>query len=843
MIQRLIILTTLLASLWNASAQVPDDLVPITDGYPVTPTAWFSMAHWPVWPPFPLKSIEGDEYYSPSWGADTIFVDDLLSTYNRFERNGINPWEPGDPVDTNAPMVLDVTNWPPPPDPQTDHTNLLIGIINVTNLSSGWYANLIIYNTTNTLAYEIVSSADVRAPLTNWHSEGVWSGIVSNTPAQVPWLDRTNQLFFRARVFDGSFSNGFPNNGSLVIQLANSGPLVGLINHVSNSIPTLASNFIVLHPPLWEVNLGYDASDYADETNWLTRWPSNNSILNVYGRSDTISNLCLSYSAVTNIDVHGWANLYDLEAWHCTNIVAQNVSNCPRLHRVCFESSGPLHGIQNDLDFTGSPAIADVRAALCGFHNVIWGPGGGTNVFHFCTHDSWANHYTEPTIVGMPFTNSPALRQLWCWTDGSFRAPVNLAYTNCPHLDSVQANNNWFQTINLYGQTNLTNAILKNCSITNIDVRGCTKLKLLDCTDNFMTSPAIDAALAALDSLGTSNGACSFTTYLYPGWNNGAPSSSGAASAANLRARGWSVGINDSATNVPAITQLFAAPASNGCTITWNTWNVPSDSRVYYGTNSATNLLLNLSQSINHTGVVTGLDLNTLYQYAVTSVSGTNSGSSPTNSFRTLGRGPNTNPITFVSLSSNVAMQCSVAGNATIKWLWGDGTSNVITSALSSVITNSFSTEAARTNRLVVDPEETLVTFGAACQDEGNHPTRLASITGLSNYPNMNGLFAYFTGLTNMSIAGLTNLGYVAAVATFPGEAQVNQWINDLNAAQASITTIPGAQAMCSPDTGNTFYVPIGTPLDVYSTNSSYSAQTNLINKRWYFYFGISNPQ
>jgi hypothetical protein len=806
---------------------LPDDLVAVgTNGYVTPPSAWFSMANWPVSPPCPINCWQGDEYWSPSFGADVIFVDDTLATWNRFTANGIDPWEPGDPIDTNGVASLDVTNWPPPPDPQTDHTNLLIGIIDVTNLVAGWYADLIVYNTTNTASYEILSSTNVLAAMTNWHSEGVWAGIVSNTPARVPWLERTNQLFFRARVFDGNFGNGFPQNGSLVIQLANSGSLVALVNGVSNSLPTLSSNFVVLHPPLYSVNMGWDTNDYfpyvgSCVTNYETTWPSNSHIINLYGRSDTISNLCLAYSGVTNIDVHGWANLYDLEAWHCTNLVAQNVTQCPKLYRVCFESPGDPFGVKNDLDFTGSTSITDVRAANAGWQNVIWGMDGGSNVFHYCTHNSWARRYTTPQMTGAPFLGCTSLRQLWNWADGSFPFALNLAYTNTPNLEFIQGYNNLYYALNLYGDTALTNIMVANCQMTNINIGGCSNLNYIEAYDNFLTSGNIDAILINLVNYGKSNGQV-YLQDIDPRWANGAPSSAGIAASVTLSNRHWIAKFNDPTATTPRVENVFTTPGSNDCTITWTTYNIASDSTVYYGTNTASSFSIDGTVVSSHSMTLTGLALDTVYRYSVASKNGSLVGRSSTNSFRTLGHGPNTNRIYFVTTSSNASMQAWLGGTGKMQWVWADGTTNTVTGTNNSHFTNLYSSAIARTNYLVVDPAESLIQFGVECQV--NPDVQLATVDGLTNYPNIEGLYFYYTGLTNLSLYGLTNLTYVAAVATAPPETQVNQWFIDIATAQASIGHITPEGWMCS-DSAMTFYAPSG-----YDTNSSYSYQTMMTN-------------
>lgn len=164
--------------------------------------------------------------------------------------------------------------------------------------------------------------------------------------------------------------------------------------------------------------------------------------------------------------------------------------------------------------------------------------------------------------------------------------------------------------------------------------------------------------------------------------------------------------------------------------------------------------------------------------------------------FTTLGAPANTSPIYFVSTCETVHMQISISASAIITWYWGDGVTN-------SSPSHTFSTAGPYNNYVIVDPAAALTGFGAACQ--GGASTTLSSVTGLTNYPALQDLYFYETGLTNLSLAGCSNLVYIALVGTSPSSTNENQWFNDLYASEPTMP--PGESVLCS-DTLHTFYFP-----------------------------------
>jgi hypothetical protein len=105
------------------------------------------------------------------------------------------------------------------------------------------------------------------------------------------------------------------------------------------------------------------------------------------------------------------------------------------------------------------------------------------------------------------------------------------------------------------------------------------------------------------------------------------------------------------------------------------------------------------------------------------------------------------------------------------------------------------------------------------------------AIGGLINYPRLEGLYAYLTQLTNVSLSGCTNLNYAALVGTSPTTSNANACFNDLALAQTNVSVIGANGAMCS-DPQRTFFCPSGVV-----DGGSATARAALANKLWQISF------
>jgi hypothetical protein len=227
---------------------LPTDLVPVQlSDVPRTVTSLFSLSRWPLWPPLPASCASSsfysgsDFYLSPSRHA--LFVDDRQPVALALAAAAASP-PSGDGTNNNGIGGGSGSAYGPLTDYSTNHTDLYLSILSATND----VAQLVLWNTSNAVPYEVLSSDCLTNALTNWISEGIWIGQPTNTPANIALGSRTNQLFFDAHVWSGAFDHGVPTNGQLFLQ-ANTNLIYAVINGVTTNQTPFYSNWFMLNPP------------------------------------------------------------------------------------------------------------------------------------------------------------------------------------------------------------------------------------------------------------------------------------------------------------------------------------------------------------------------------------------------------------------------------------------------------------------------------------------------------------------------------------------------------------------------------------------------------------------
>jgi hypothetical protein len=793
----------------------PDDLVSIaTNDVPTVVYAYWSLANWNQWGPCPDDCAPGYPlYYSPSDPNTNrvIYIDDRESGGSHADDDpSLPPGISGDSGDGEGDSGGDT------PSPLSFGTNLCLFL---SHPDSNWNAILTISNTVTGTPYEIIVSPIVTNALPTWVSAGVWPGAAGNTTPITVELPTNTAYFFDARIWTLSEFLTRPNDGQLLLLPSSTNAIQAMINGASNTYVPFASggsNYVLLdQTPLYSVNLGYDASDSgpSNATTYAT-W-TNQGIRGVIGFSATLTNFCLSYNPLTNLDVHGFTALQDLECWHCTNLLAANVTNCPSLERVCLEACD-LHGT---LYLSGDTNLQQLRAAFQGNYDVlqeiVFG-GAGPNIWHLCAHDNgFINNFN--------FTQFPNLNQFWFWQAGQSGPLILNATNSSTNLTSVQVYNegqnsypNAFTTADFHGQLNLNNVLIYGIpTLTNLNVSGCPNLIDLEAEGDALATGVPDAILASLAAYGLSGGSAFLT--------NSAPLSSPAGYTAlyQLQSRDWWVTLTPPPTGTPQITNVVSVASSNTATITWDT-DIQSDSSVCYGTTTSYSSSTNLSSpTTNHSVILSGLTTNTLYHFYVASATNGLTGITWDYEFTTTGP-PNTNAITFVTTSQTNTMQANVTGTANYVWQWADGWTDTNNPAP----THRFSSPGSHINTLVVSSAGALTVFGVGCQSSAS--TTLSSVSGLTNYPNLQDLYFYLTGITNVSLAGCSNLTHIALAGANVSSNEEDSWFNDLAAAQAAGKP-PGISAVCDGDYNYFFY-----PSSPGPTSGSYSNRLFLSGIGWF---------
>ena len=521
-------------------AAFPSDLVQITsDQVPRSCDSVYSMAYWPGWPPLPpcFAQVQGYTlYYSPSMSA--VFLDDRLVVGAAMMESSEPDWTPwalgGGGTNSYDPGV--------PLEPLNDWASS-----NGLYLTISFYTNsdipVTLHHATAGSIYEFLSSQSLTNPLANWASEGIWMAAAADLPVSIQRGTRTNQLFFQAHLWPGTFDHGSPRSDRLFVQ-ADTNVIYAVINGATNPVSPVYSNWFALEGPLYQVNLGYGANDAGFTNAWIQPFPAQG-IKQLVGFSTTCSNLCLCMNPIeSTLDVSGWPALQDLECWQCRNangLWHVNFTNCPNLARVCVEDCN----VWWSLDFTGCPKLGDVRSALNeNMHGLIFNAASKANVWHLCIRgDSGFDYPKDYDLTGFP-----QMRQLWMWS-GGFTHDLNYPAAGTPtKLESVQAANNAIPYADFTGQTNLQLVeIYDGGTLTNVNITGCSRLGLAYFNSEHLNQGAVDHILTNLVLTGITSGDDLTNTagdHLNPqAWTQGNtnPSPAGLAAAVTLSNRGWTV--------------------------------------------------------------------------------------------------------------------------------------------------------------------------------------------------------------------------------------------------------------------------------------------------------------
>jgi hypothetical protein len=190
---------------------------------------------------------------------------------------------------------------------------------------------------------------------------------------------------------------------------------------------------------------------------------------------------------------------------------------------------------------------------------------------------------------------------------------------------------------------------------------------------------------------------------------------------------------------------------------------------------------------------------------------------------------PNTNcvtgtaPIWFTNTQTTLRMQVYLAANYdAVTWYLGDGTK------VCGALEIDTYMPIGSSNCVVVDPPSALLAFGVAgpnCSGVGSPTTKLTSVWGLTNYPNLQQLYLYGTDLNYVSLAGCTNLTAIALTGTAPSSTNViSAWFTDLLDAQRNTTINSNKWFGCLNTDGGYFYYPATPGLNSDAT----AALTNL---------------
>lgn len=243
------------------------------------------------------------------------------------------------------------------------------------------------------------------------------------------------------------------------------------------------------------------------------------------------------------LDFTGFSSIEAIECFGCKSLQHVRVTDLPKLSRACFERCA-----LRELDLSGNPNLADLRAAFNAYTSITVGRGTGPNVWHWCTRDNPQLTQSFQDLM----TNFFLLRELYIWNDnqaGFFRC-------GSTSLTDVAAYRNHYTDGSVAQQDHLNYCFFQNNLLTNFNIDACPRLRQADFHDNRLSAETLDAILAQLDAGSPRLIAADLSL------NHGTPSATSLTHYSNLIARGANVLIdlpeaNDGRTEVPGGTNAI----------------------------------------------------------------------------------------------------------------------------------------------------------------------------------------------------------------------------------------------------------------------------------------------
>jgi archaellum component FlaG (FlaF/FlaG flagellin family) len=281
------------------------------------------------------------------------------------------------------------------------------------------------------------------------------------------------------------------------------------------------------------INIGYNAGDGGS---YAIPFVANQHVSKVRNLSLVKDNLevwCSSYNQLDTLIFDDFVVLDTVECFLSQTIKHVSLKNTPALTRLCLEDNN-----LSTLDISECTSLMDLRGAVNNYPTISFS-NSGEEIWHICVRDN--PQITNPNLFAN-LSQFPNIAELFIWNDnqsGTFR----LSQNHPTRFISLLANWNHYTRLDLRGS--LQNEAgdgeisFENNDLRSVDLEGCDQLKRILLTWNGIPSDTINKILRQVDEFGTSNGTLNLA-------GNRVPTEAGEIHLANLRARGWTVTVEQS---------------------------------------------------------------------------------------------------------------------------------------------------------------------------------------------------------------------------------------------------------------------------------------------------------
>lgn len=282
------------------------------------------------------------------------------------------------------------------------------------------------------------------------------------------------------------------------------------------------------------INIGYDGQEGG--TLGPEAYVPDQHVVSVSGLSLVAPSLrewCSSFNRIRSLNFSNFVRLELIECNSSQFLREVNLTNTPALTRACFE-----HCSLESLDLSGSPNLHDIRASVNKYPTITFGDTGAS-LRHVCLRDN--GNLLNRTLFA-DCSRFPNFSELWIWGNRQI-GTLSVPSSSKTGAVSILAHHNFFNAANLSGSLrnpgSLGRVELNDNLLTAIDISGCVQITYLLLHNNLLPTAEVDEVLVELDRFGRRDGVVRLD-----GTGNAAPSQSGNAAAASLRAKGWTAQLN-----------------------------------------------------------------------------------------------------------------------------------------------------------------------------------------------------------------------------------------------------------------------------------------------------------
>lgn len=278
------------------------------------------------------------------------------------------------------------------------------------------------------------------------------------------------------------------------------------------------------------INIGYDAQDGGSPEIELVPNQMVSQVENLSLVAPYLREWCSSYNMLTSLDFTNFVNLETIESFLSPTLQNVNLTNTPKLKRVCFVVNGLL-----DLNLSSSTALEDVQIPSNKFTTFVL-PEQTGNIWTMVVRDN--PQLTNQEIID-DLTNFPNISNLAVWNTNQKGALV-IPKTNPTRWVGIRAYDNQYTSLDLRGslqnreQAGLVD--LHNNKLTTVEIAGCHQIRTLNLAQNLLSSEEVDKILKQLDEFGPT-----ITPRTVDLRNNQPPTAQGKVYQANLEAKEWTV--------------------------------------------------------------------------------------------------------------------------------------------------------------------------------------------------------------------------------------------------------------------------------------------------------------